>query len=80
MEVLRETTDVGALVVSDPVGAGSDRGPHNCGECDDVVQRAIKDFDLRQDPTVFDEVGCDCEATWAHVMAHETGYNLPLAP
>ncbi len=42
-----------AIVVSDPVGHGSDRGPHNCGECDDLVQKAIKDFDLRQDPSVF---------------------------
>jgi radical SAM enzyme (TIGR01210 family) len=80
VEVLRETTDVEAIVVSDPVGAGSDRGPHNCGECDEVVERAVKDFNLRQDPSVFEEVGCTCEATWEHVMAHETGYNLPLAP
>ncbi len=28
---------------------------------------------------MFDEVACDCEATWEHVMAHEAGYNLPLA-
>jgi len=79
VEVLRTTAGVAALVVSDPVGAGSDRGPHNCGECDEVVERAVKDFNLRQDPLVFNEVECDCEATWTHVMAHETGYNLPLA-
>jgi len=80
VEVLRRTAGADVLVVSDPVGAGSDRGPHNCGECDEVVQLAIKDFDRRQDPSVFDEVGCGCETTWAHVVAHETGYNQPLAP
>jgi hypothetical protein len=66
--VLERTADAAAIVVSDPVGHGSDRGPHNCGDCDDRVQRAIKDFDLRQDPTVFDQVSCDCEATWRAVL------------
>jgi radical SAM enzyme (TIGR01210 family) len=78
-EVLASTTDVDAIVVSDPVGHGSDRGPHNCGECDDKVQRAIKDFDLRGDPSVFEEVSCECERTWEAVKAQETAYNLPLA-
>ncbi|PSQ18264.1 TIGR01210 family radical SAM protein [Halobacteriales archaeon QS_8_69_73] len=77
-EVLETTADADAIVVSDPVGHGSDRGPHNCGDCDDRVQTAIKDFDLRQDPSVFEEVACDCEATWEHVMREETAYNQPL--
>jgi radical SAM enzyme (TIGR01210 family) len=79
-EVLRDTADVDAIVVSDPVGHGSDRGPHNCGECDDRVQTAIKDFDLRQDPTVFEQVSCECELTWETVLAEETSYGMPLAP
>ena len=77
-EVLEDTADVDAIVISDPVGHGSDRGAHNCGECDDRVQKAIKDFDLRQDPTVFEQVSCECERTWEVVMERETGYNLPL--
>ena len=77
-DALESTVDVDALVVSDPVGHGSDRGPHNCGECDDLVQRAIKDFDLRQDASVFEEVSCACETTWAYVMREETAYNQPL--
>ena len=78
-DVLESTADADAIVVSDPVGHGSDRGPHNCGECDDLVQEAIKDFDLRQDPSVFSEVSCECEATWEAVVERETSYNLPLA-
>jgi radical SAM enzyme (TIGR01210 family) len=78
-EVLDATTDVDAIVVSDPVGHGSDRGPHNCGECDDRVQNAIKDFDRRQDPAVFDQVECECESTWAYVREAETSYGMPLA-
>ncbi len=74
-----ESDGVDAIVVSDPVGHGSDRGPHNCGDCDDRVQRAIKDFDLRQDPSVFEQVSCECEATWDAAMERETGYGMPLA-
>jgi hypothetical protein len=77
-EVLDSTADEDVLVVSDPVGAGSDRGPHNCGECDERVQRAIKDFDLRQDPSVFEQVTCACETTWEAVCERERSYSMPL--
>ncbi|MFB6128687.1 MAG: archaeosine biosynthesis radical SAM protein RaSEA [Halorhabdus sp.] len=79
VEVLRETADEDVTVVSDPVGHGSDRGPHNCGECDDRVQTAIKDFNLRQDPSVFTQVDCECERTWDAVREREKSYSLPLA-
>jgi len=46
---------------------------------DDRVQTAIKDFDKRQDPSVFEQVSCECEATWELVMDEETSYNMPLA-
>ncbi|MFC5972330.1 archaeosine biosynthesis radical SAM protein RaSEA [Halomarina salina] len=78
-EVLESTADADAIVVSDPVGHGSDRGPHNCGDCDDRVQRAIKDFDLRQDPSVFEQVTCDCETTWNAVVEREKSFGMPLA-
>ncbi|WP_254763210.1 archaeosine biosynthesis radical SAM protein RaSEA [Natrinema marinum] len=77
--VLEATADTDAIVVSDPVGHGSERGPHNCGECDDRVQKAIKDFDLRQDPTVFEQVSCECELTWETVIERERSFNQPLA-
>ena len=76
--VLEETADADAIVVSDPVGHGSDRGPHNCGECDDRVQKAIKDFDLRQDSSVFEQVSCDCELTWETVVTREKSFGAPL--
>jgi hypothetical protein len=78
-EVLESTADADAIVVSDPVGHGSDRGPHNCGECDDRVQTAIKDFGLRQDPSVFEQVSCDCERTWEAVVERERSFSMPLA-
>lgn len=78
--VLRETAGVDAIVVSDPVGHGSERGPHNCGECDDRVYEAITAFNLEQDPAILDRVDCDCRRTWATVRERETGFNQPLAP
>lgn len=78
-EILATTAETDAIVVSDPVGAGQDRGAHNCGECDERVSNAIKDFSIRQEPTVFEEVSCACEETWDLVMGEETSYNLPLA-
>jgi len=78
-DVLADTADEDVIVVSDPVGHGSDRGPHNCGECDERVFNAIKDFDRRQDPAVFEQVSCDCERTWAAVMEREASYGMPLA-
>jgi radical SAM enzyme (TIGR01210 family) len=77
-DVLESTADADAIVVSDPVGHGSDRGPHNCGECDDRVQTAIKDFDKRQDPSVFGQVSCECEATWDAVLEREKSYGMAL--
>ena len=77
--VLEQTAAVDAIVVSDPVGHGSDRGPHNCGDCDDRVQTAIKDFNLRQDPSVFEQVDCACEHTWEAVVDREQSYSMPLA-
>ena len=76
--MLAATADTDAIVVSDPVGHGSDRGPHNCGECDDRVQRAIKDFDRRQDPSVFEQVSCACERTWTQTIRTERSWNQPL--
>jgi hypothetical protein len=76
--VLERTADADAIVVSDPVGSGSERGAHNCGECDEFVATAIKDFDLRQDPSVFSEVSCECELTWEAVMDRERSYGMPL--
>ncbi|MEF8851157.1 MAG: archaeosine biosynthesis radical SAM protein RaSEA [Haloarculaceae archaeon] len=77
-DVLEATTDVDAIVVSDPVGHGSERGPHNCGECDDRIQRVIKDFDKRQDPSVFGQASCECERTWTAVVERERSYAQPL--
>ncbi|ERG95424.1 archaeosine biosynthesis radical SAM protein RaSEA [Haloquadratum walsbyi] len=77
-EVLESTRNVDAIVVSDLIEDDSDRGPHNCGECDERVQIAIEDFNRRQEPSVFTQVECECEATWAYILDAESSYAQPL--
>jgi radical SAM enzyme (TIGR01210 family) len=58
-------------VVCDPVAAGKKRGVHNCGECDESITMAIRDFSLNQKTGVFDALECDCRPIWSHTLEHE---------
>lgn len=55
-------------IMSDPVGAGSKRGPHNCKKCSYDVADAIRKFSVTQDVSVFDELTCDCKELWKKVL------------
>ncbi|MCZ7393233.1 MAG: archaeosine biosynthesis radical SAM protein RaSEA [Candidatus Methanoperedens sp.] len=59
------------VIMSDPVGAGSARGPHNCGECDKDVAEAIRIFSLTQDTGVFANLDCECLELWKKVVELE---------
>ena len=70
LEVLKS---VPGPIVCDPVGAGTRRGPHNCGQCDDVVAEAIRKHDLTQDVSAFQSLDCACKDTWRELMELEEG-------
>ncbi|MFB6283985.1 MAG: archaeosine biosynthesis radical SAM protein RaSEA [Halobacteria archaeon] len=78
VDVLKRTADEDAVVVSHPVAAGQERGAHNCGDCDDAVYAAIKDFDNRGDTSVFDEVDCGCKKQWREVVERGKPWCMPL--
>ncbi len=59
------------VIMSDPVGAGSSRGPHNCGKCDKDVAEAIRIFSLTQDAGVFDNLYCECRELWEKIVELE---------
>ncbi len=61
----------GTIIMSDPVGAGSARGPHNCGKCDKDVAEAIRIFSVTQDTGVFDNLDCECRELWKMVVELE---------
>lgn len=70
--------EVKTRVISDPVGAGHPRGPHNCGSCDRRIADVIKEFSLAQDLHLLDrilcrfgEAECDCRYTWEKVIQLE---------
>jgi len=65
-------------IVSDPVGAGSLRGPHNCGKCDKAVVRAVREFSLYQDKSVFENLNCKCLKLWEKVLELEDYSRIPL--
>jgi len=65
VEVLqRSNTLTNAFLKCDVVGGGSTRAAHNCGICDKSVLRAIEEFSLTQDQTVFNALSCDCQEHW----------------
>jgi len=73
VEVLKlgKEANPGTVIMSDPVAAGSKRGPHNCGKCDNDVAEAIRIFSLTQDIGVFDGLNCECRELWKKVVELE---------
>lgn len=73
LEVLKigKESNPGVVLMSDPVGAGSARGPHNCGKCDKDVAEAIRVFSLAQDTGIFKNLDCECRALWEKVVELE---------
>jgi radical SAM enzyme (TIGR01210 family) len=59
------------IITSDPVGAGSKRGPHNCRQCSHAVADAIRLFSLTQDLSCFEHLSCDCKDLWEQVLELE---------
>ncbi|KAF5412645.1 MAG: hypothetical protein C5S47_00915 [Candidatus Methanogasteraceae archaeon] len=66
------------IITSDPVGAGSRHGPHNCGRCDRDAADAITRFSLTQDVSEL-SVECDCLELWRKIVELEdVSYGAPL--
>ncbi len=61
----------GLTLVSDPVAAGTKRGPHNCRECDRDVAQAIRDFSITQDIEALSWLDCECYSLWEKVVELE---------
>ena len=76
LEVLKASS---GPIVCDPVGAGTRRGPHNCGQCDADLAEAIRKHDLTQDTKPFDDLHCPCKETWHELMElEEQSFGTPL--
>ena len=51
-------------IMSAPSGAGTPRGVHNCGECDDKFIEAVRRFSFEQDPEILRDLPCTCREEW----------------
>lgn len=66
-------------IICDPVGAGTKRGPHNCGKCDASIAEAIRKHATTQDLSLFDGLDCRCRSAWKNVMnLEEKSFGTPL--
>jgi len=69
----------GVPILCDPVAAGTRRGPHNCGLCDEAVAKAIREHALTQDAGVFEDLDCRCRTAWEEVLVLEDlAFGSPL--
>lgn len=76
LEVLKS---VSGPIVCDPVGAGTRRGPHNCGKCDASIAEAVKVHALAQDEKALDKLDCECKTTWLECLElEEKSFGTPL--
>ncbi|WP_174591409.1 archaeosine biosynthesis radical SAM protein RaSEA [Methanocella conradii] len=80
VEIIRRVHGkTGAIIMSDPLAAGSPRGPHNCYRCDHAFADAIRKYSITQDISVFDRLGCECRASWEKVLELEAWtFGAPL--
>jgi radical SAM enzyme (TIGR01210 family) len=76
VEVLK---NVEGPIICDPVGAGTRRGPHNCGRCDAAIAEAIRSHAVLQDPGIFDDLDCECKTAWKRILGlEEQAFGAPL--
>ncbi len=68
MEQLSGNTD--ARIMSSPSGGGTNRGVHNCGECDKEALKAVEKFSFTQNIKDL-EVTCRCKDKWKDYLKAE---------
>ncbi|MDH5401994.1 MAG: archaeosine biosynthesis radical SAM protein RaSEA [Candidatus Heimdallarchaeota archaeon] len=58
-------------LISDPVAAGSERGPSNCKECNPIFKEALKEFSATQDVGILNKLACDCYEIYKSTIYNE---------
>ncbi|MCP1715079.1 radical SAM enzyme (TIGR01210 family) [Methanocalculus alkaliphilus] len=78
LEILLSTNEA---VSCDPVGGGYIRGPHNCGDCDRDIKKAIDEYSLTFNRDLIRgafEKECGCREEWQYIREHEMPWCMPL--
>jgi radical SAM enzyme (TIGR01210 family) len=58
-------------ILSDPSGAGTRRGIHNCFKCNKDFNKTIKEYSLNQDYTLLNRIMCSCQKLWSNLLTQE---------
>ncbi|MHA2092174.1 MAG: archaeosine biosynthesis radical SAM protein RaSEA [Candidatus Kariarchaeaceae archaeon] len=58
-------------VISDPVAAGSNRGPSNCGSCEERFRDALKTFSANQNLSILTNLHCECKMVYRSMVHTE---------
>ncbi len=58
-------------ILSDPSGAGTHRGIHNCSKCNKEFNKAIKEYSINQDYTILNKIVCPCQNLWFELLKQE---------
>lgn len=64
VEALVRTHEIPRRVLSKPTGAGTIRGAHNCGRCDERVMKAIADYSKHRHLDTLTSLDCGCKKFW----------------
>ncbi len=74
LDVTRKIKELGGedlIVISDPVAAGQDRGPRNCGKCDKRFREVLKEFSSTQEYELLKTLECDCRVSYDAIVRME---------
>jgi len=58
-------------ILSDPSGAGTRRGIHNCSKCNKDFNRSIRNYSVNQDHTILNKITCSCYNLWLELIKQE---------
>ena len=76
-EIKKKYPDI--RLICDVVAGGSERGAHNCGDCDKEILSIIKQFTLSQDIDLLKEnFDCSCKTEWKSYLFYEKMTNSEI--
>ena len=64
-------TDKIDRILSDPSGAGTQRGIHNCRQCNNQFIKNLKEYSIHQNPVILDAIECSCYNVWKELLDQE---------
>ncbi|HIJ18034.1 MAG TPA: archaeosine biosynthesis radical SAM protein RaSEA [Thermoplasmata archaeon] len=71
LEVAGRCAGLGPKLLCDPTGGGTQRGAHNCGECDQVILEGLKAFTSSQQTSRLAKPACSCGDMYSTLLELE---------